>query len=87
MKRRRLYNGWRAFRVGALVICLNLWGLNTEAQVGFMYKATLDTITKDAFYKIELPPALVAKCRVDLGDLRILEIGRASCRERVFNWV
>src|ERR1700742_277656 len=46
------------------------------AQVSFTYKAVLDTITKNAFYEIDLPPGLVAKCRIDLADLRILGPGK-----------
>jgi hypothetical protein len=76
MKKRRLYKAWRPLGPGALVIFFCLWGFHVEAQTGFTYKAALDTITRDAFYEIDLPPALVAKCRGDLGDLRILGPGK-----------
>jgi hypothetical protein len=38
----------------------------------FTYAAKLDTVKTDGFYQIILTPELVAKCRADLGDLRIL---------------
>jgi hypothetical protein len=34
-------------------------------------RAMVDPITKSGFYRIVLPPQLVAKCRADLSDLRI----------------
>ena len=80
MKKRSLYNIWGGHgagsRAGILAICISLWGFHAGAQGVFTYKAALDTITKDAFYEIDLPPALVAKCRRDLGDLRILGPGK-----------
>ena len=80
MKKRSLYNIWGGLRAGVragvLAICISLGGSHAGAQGVFMYKAVLDTIRKDAFYEIDLPPALVAKCRGDLGDLRILGPGK-----------
>ena len=76
MKKRSLYSIWGWRRAGVLGICISLGGFRAGAQGVFTYKAALDTITKDAFYEIELPPALVAKCRGDLGDLRILGPGK-----------
>lgn len=35
--------------------------------------AELDTIGSTGFYRIVLPPALVAKCRADLSDLRLVK--------------
>ncbi len=55
-----------------MAACMGLAFSQALAQGSFTYKATLDTITKDAFYEIDLPPGLVAKCRSDLADLRIL---------------
>jgi len=42
------------------------------AQGSFSWRGGLDSISKDGFYLIDLPPDLLAKCRADLGDLRIL---------------
>jgi hypothetical protein len=41
------------------------------AQDSFAYRVVLDTVRKPGFYKIMLSPQVVAKCRPDLGDLRI----------------
>lgn len=50
-----------------------------KAQGLFSWHADLDTIRQAAFYKIPLTPEWVAKCRQDLGDLRIRgEDGRFS---------
>lgn len=48
---------------------------NAGAQQVYAYHAALDTIKEDAFYKIELQPELVARCRSDFADLRILAAG------------
>ncbi|HEX3933568.1 MAG TPA: hypothetical protein VHW43_02745, partial [Puia sp.] len=55
-------------------ICLACsWpGIRAGAQGMFTYQAKLDSIAADDFYQIILTPELVAKCRPDLGDLRIL---------------
>jgi len=37
--------------------------------------APLDSVTRTGFYRIALPPELVARCRADLGDLRIRSAG------------
>ncbi|HEV2482539.1 MAG TPA: hypothetical protein VGS79_22900 [Puia sp.] len=41
------------------------------AQGTFTYSANVDTVKRDGFYEIVLTPELVAKCRADMGDLRI----------------
>lgn len=46
------------------------------AQGTFMYAANLDTVSRDGFYEIVLTPEIVAKCRADMGDLRILGPGK-----------
>ncbi|HLZ87118.1 MAG TPA: hypothetical protein VKQ52_07760 [Puia sp.] len=45
------------------------------AQGVFAWRATADTVSRDGFYQILLTPEVVAKCRADLGDLRILGPG------------
>lgn len=57
-------------------VCLSLAiirpGSKVEAQGIFTYQAKLDTVRADGFYEIVLTPELVAKCKPDMGDLRIL---------------
>ena len=55
-----------------VVIALNLPHSRAAAQGTFMYAANLDTVSKDGFYEIVLTPEIVAKCRANMGDLRIL---------------
>lgn len=54
-----------------LVVALAFPHFRAVAQGTFMYAATLDTVSKDGFYEIVLTPEIVAKCRADMGDLRI----------------
>ena len=53
----------------ALVFCKG------GAQGVFAWRANVDTVRADGFYQVPLTPALVAKCRVDLADVRILGPG------------
>jgi hypothetical protein len=46
--------------------------LQLAGQATFKYQAKIDNTTKAGFYKVYLQPALVAKCRSDLADLRIV---------------
>jgi hypothetical protein len=51
-------------------------GQTAPGQTGqqtFAYRASLDTVKGPGFYKITLPPDLLAKCREDLSDLRIAD--------------
>ncbi len=69
MKKRRRYKF--LLLVGISIVCI--WpGVHARAQGMFTYGAKLDTVKADGFYQIALTPELVAKCRADLGDLRIL---------------
>ncbi len=43
------------------------------AQDGFLYKAELADVKQPGFYKIPLSPSVIAKCRYNLEDLRILD--------------
>src|SRR5579859_86083 len=45
--------------------------LPCRAQFPYAYRANLDTVGRTAFYKIILPPELIAKCKPDLADLRV----------------
>jgi len=42
------------------------------AQGMYTYSANVDTVGRDGFYEIVLTPEVIAKCRPDMGDLRIL---------------
>ncbi|MES1249348.1 MAG: hypothetical protein ABUL46_01620 [Chitinophaga rupis] len=67
MKKKRLFDN--VLLTGLLV---SLSCVGSKAQGPFSWHADLDTIRQAAFYKIPLSPEWVAKCRQDLGDLRIL---------------
>jgi hypothetical protein len=73
MKRIRLYKWLVPFFGGMFFLCCG-----TCAQGVFSCRATLDTVKEDGFYKIVLSPELIAKCRGDLGDLRIAGPGGKS---------
>jgi hypothetical protein len=65
MKKRNLY---KFFLLAYLIIGY----CNAGAQGVYAYEAKLDTVPVDGFYEIVLTPELVAKCRPDMGDLRIV---------------
>ncbi|MES2777698.1 MAG: hypothetical protein V4722_26200 [Bacteroidota bacterium] len=54
-----------------IVMCLVL--CEGFAQDQFRFATTTDTVVVDGFYKINLLPAIVAKCRPTLADLRLLD--------------
>ena len=60
---------WALVAGMALVFCKG------GAQGVFAWRANVDTVRADGFYQVLLTPALVAKCRVDLADVRILGPG------------
>ena len=66
MKKKRLFKN--SIWIG---IWLLLSGFGVDAQTTFAWRADLDTVKQAAFYRIALPAELTAKCRQDLGDLRI----------------
>ena len=45
--------------------------ISVQAQNNFAYKAALDTIVGSGFYNIPLSPAIIAKCKKNLEDVRI----------------
>ncbi|MDN3550430.1 DUF3999 family protein [Mucilaginibacter aquaedulcis] len=47
--------------------------LSASAQRNFKYQATLPKVDSTGFYRISLQPALVAKARPDLADIRIID--------------
>ncbi len=47
--------------------------LKAQSQNHFAYRAAIDTIKETKFYKINLSPAVVAKCKADLDDIRIFD--------------
>jgi hypothetical protein len=68
MKRKKQIN---TFLISVLAIMISGCPGRAFAQGAFAYQAPLDSILQASFYRITLPPELVAKCRPDLGDLRI----------------
>lgn len=68
MKRKRQVNPL-LFLVLSGITCI--CPIRAFTQGIFAYQTALDTIPHASFYRITLPPELVAKCRQDLGDLRI----------------
>lgn len=53
-----------------VVLLLNMSVL--FAQQTFRYQAALPKVEADGFYRIDLKPELIAKCQVNLGDVRIM---------------
>lgn len=68
MKRIRRYR-W------LLVVGMAFAFYKSGAQGIFAYRAMVDTIRKDAFYQVRLTPEIIAKCKADLADLRLLGPG------------
>ncbi len=57
----------------ALLILLSGIAKSTLAQHTFKYKADIETPKLSGFYKISLQPNLLAQCKADLADLRIID--------------
>ncbi|MDQ6763277.1 MAG: hypothetical protein M3015_11710 [Bacteroidota bacterium] len=49
--------------------------LQAQCQKHFAYKSAIDTIKETKFYKINLSPGVVAKCKPGLDDIRIFDEG------------
>ncbi len=47
--------------------------LQAQSQEHFAYKGAIDTIKETKFYKINLSPQVVAKCKSGLDDIRIFD--------------
>lgn len=47
--------------------------LQAQSQKHFAYKGSIDTIKETTFYKINLSPGVVAKCKPGLEDIRIFD--------------
>jgi len=62
----------KKYRIRGLLAC-GLLGLSavTQAQQQPSVTARVDSVNRTGFYRIVLPPQLVANCRPDLSDLRI----------------
>lgn len=45
----------------------------SAAQQSYAYKSTLGDVKEPGFYKINLPPVIVAKCLEGLRDVRIFD--------------
>lgn len=76
MKKKRQFKG-PAYHGGVrrgwlLAACIGLVVARAGAQGTFAYRSALDTVGVTGFYRIILSPELIAKCRADLADLRIL---------------
>jgi len=66
MKRKKLF---KSLLLSGMLLCFH----QGKAQNGFAYKASLDSIAQAGFYRIILTPGVIAKCKEDLSDLRILD--------------
>ncbi len=56
----------------SLLVLLGV-AFSASAQDTFGYKATIESVDQAGFYKIYLNPALIAKSKRDLSDLRIMD--------------
>lgn len=66
MKKVKWSDGW-------LLACLALVTLHSSAQEHYSYRAHVDSPPATDFYRILLPPGLVARSNADLSDLRVWE--------------
>ncbi|MBN9383059.1 MAG: hypothetical protein J0H74_20045 [Chitinophagaceae bacterium] len=66
MKRKKLFN---SLLLSGMLLCF----LQGKTQDSFAFRASLDTIEKAGFYRIILTPGIIARCKEDLSDLRILD--------------
>jgi len=48
-------------------------GFHASAQRTFKFQAAINKVDSTGFYKIGLSPAFVAKCNIDLSDVRIID--------------
>ena len=66
MRERNLYK---------ISICLFVFffTIKVQSQSNFGYKAVLEEIKETGFYKIDLPPQVVAKCKPGIEDIRIFD--------------
>jgi hypothetical protein len=77
MKKKRAFNrltrlNRQATATISVILC-SFCSLAQNRQDVFAWQASLDTVAQAAFYRIGLTPALIAKCRLDLPDLRIAD--------------
>jgi hypothetical protein len=57
----------------SFLFCSSIFQMvNCQAQSSFQYKSILSDIKSAGFYKVVLPPAIVAKSKNELNDIRIL---------------
>lgn len=63
----------RMNKTGWLAVLFFMLTLSASAQKTFKYHAKLDSVKSAGFYKIELPPAFVAKSNAALSDIRIVD--------------
>ena len=68
MKKR---NRYRVVALLLLVMGAVVWE-GARAQGVFRWRAPVDTVRKEGFYLVVLTPPLVARCRADLADLRVV---------------
>ncbi|HSC38422.1 MAG TPA: hypothetical protein VLD19_11135, partial [Chitinophagaceae bacterium] len=47
--------------------------LQSPAQMGFQYRAALDSVSQNGFYQINLLPGLAARLQPNLADIRIVD--------------
>lgn len=71
----------------AIVALLTIAATATRAQSGFHYSAAIGTVDTDGFYRIDLKPALMAKTKADLSDLRIVDLKGRFVRYITPSWM
>ena len=60
------------YKIIVSVVCV-LCVAKCFAQNTFKYKANLAEVKQSGFYKVSLPPSVIAKCQLNLEDVRILD--------------
>ncbi|WP_207533364.1 hypothetical protein [Desertivirga arenae] len=59
-------------RINLFLVLVLLNSKAANAQQDFMFSAKVKQVPSDGFYRITISPALIAKSRIDLSDIRIL---------------
>lgn len=60
-------------KIAGILLIGSLAAIGVSAQGTFKYKAQVDKVDSDGFYKISLRPGIVAKSKADLSDIRLVD--------------
>ena len=82
---RRIMQNWQRRYMAAIAICMSFWFSLRTLKYHFIPAATMPDVARLAWYAYYIPMLLIPM--LSLLTAVSLEIGRASCRERVLHTV